>query len=141
MRISLLPLLLTIAISTPIAYAHHSFAMFDPNKKVELEGTVKIFKWSSPHGLIEVTVPYKSGPVDWSIEMGNVGGLMRGGWKPDTIKPGDKVKFVVHPLRNGNAGGSFISMTLPDGKVMSGGGNGNIGGAGAGGGDGGNYQP
>ena len=120
------------AVVAPLVSAHHSFAMFDPSKKVELTGTVKSFRWASPHGLIEVTVPYKAGPIDWNIEMGNVGGLMRGGWTPTTIKPGDKVKFVVHPLRNGNAGGSFISMTLPDGKVMEGGGNGNLNGNGTG---------
>jgi hypothetical protein len=122
MKYSFLMFLLLVVVAVPAAYAHHSYAMFDSNKSVTLEGSVKSFRWASPHALIEVTVPYKSGPIDWSIEMNGVGGLMRTGWTPTTIKPGDKVKFVVHPLRNGNAGGSFVSMTLPDGKVMGGGG-------------------
>ena len=122
--------LLAAVVAAPLAEAHHSYAMFDFQKNVTLEGTVKNFKWSSPHALIEVTVMYKAGPVDWTIEMGSVGGLMRSGWSQTTIKPGDKVKVVVHPLRDGNAGGSFLSITLPNGTVLGGGG---VGGANRGG--------
>lgn len=117
-----LSLLLSIfLVAAPAAFAHHSMAMFDASKTATLEGTVKSFKWTSPHAFIEVTVPYKSGPVDWSIEMGGggVSTLLRAGWTPTTIKPGDKVIMKCHPLRNGNAGGNFVSLTLPDGKVMT----------------------
>lgn len=121
MKYSLLTSLLVIIVAAPVAYAHHSMAMFDSAKSVTLEGTVKSFKWVSPHAFIVLTVPYASGPVDWSIEMGGggVSTLLRAGWTPDTIKFGDKVKIVCHPLRNGRAGGNFQSMTLPDGKVMT----------------------
>ena len=112
---------LIVVIAAPLAYGHHSMAMFDANKTVTLEGTVKSFKWSSPHAFIEVTVPYKSGPIDWNIEMGGggVSTLIRAGWSPETLKFGDKVKVAVHPLKNGRAGGNFVSLTLPDGKVMT----------------------
>src|SRR5579862_4438476 len=119
MRYLLLGVLFVIVIS-PMAYAHHSMAMFDGDKTVTLEGTVKYFKWASPHAFIGLTVPYKTGPVDWTIEMGGggVGTLIRVGWSPETIKFGDKVTIVCHPMKNGTAGGNFVSMTLPDGKVM-----------------------
>ncbi len=29
--------------------AHHSYAMFDTDKSVEIEGTVKEFQWTNPH--------------------------------------------------------------------------------------------
>ena len=121
MKYPLVMCLLVVGLATPLAYAHHSMAMFDASKTVSLEGTVKSFRWTSPHAFIEVTVPYKSGPIDWSIEMGGggVSTLLRAGWTPTTIQPGDKVIMKCHPLRNGNAGGNFVSLTLPDGKVMT----------------------
>ena len=102
----------------PAAEAHHSMAMFDETKTVTLVGTVKSFRWTSPHALIEITVRYKTGPIDWTVEMGNVSGLLQAGWTPTTIKFGDAVKIDCHPLRNGMAGCNFKSLTLPDGKVM-----------------------
>ena len=31
------------------AMAHHSFAMFDPEKLVTQQGVVKEFEWTNPH--------------------------------------------------------------------------------------------
>jgi hypothetical protein len=120
-KYSFLVLVAIAMVAMPVAYAHHSMAMFDRDKTVTLEGTVKSFKWTSPHAFIEVTVLYKEGPIDWAIEMGGggVSTLLRAGWTPETIKFGDKVSMKCHPLRNGNAGGNFVSLTLPDGKVMT----------------------
>jgi hypothetical protein len=30
------------------------------------------------------------------------------------------VSVVAHPLKDGNTGGSLVTVTLPDGKVMTG---------------------
>lgn len=102
-----------------IAEAHHSMAMFDATKTITLIGNIKSFRWTSPHALIEITVQYKTGPIDWTVEMGNISGLMQAGWTPTTIKFGDPVKIDCHPLRSGLAGCNFQSLTLPDGKVMT----------------------
>jgi hypothetical protein len=56
--------------------------------------------------------------VQWAIEMNGPTGLVRQGWLPKTLTPGMKVQVVIHPLRDGNAGGQFLAVTLPDGKVM-----------------------
>jgi len=45
-------------------------------------------------------------------------GLARQGWVPKTLTPGMKVKTVIHPLRDGTAGGQFMAITLPDGTEM-----------------------
>lgn len=112
---------LILSLTAPLADAHHSMAMFDASKTTTIEGMVKSFRWVSPHAFIDLTVEYKSGPIDWSIEMGGggVSTLIRAGWTPTTIKPGDMVTIKCHPLRNGNAGGNFVSLTLPDGKIMT----------------------
>jgi len=38
------------------AMAHHSFAMFDQENPIELEGVVQEFKFTSPHSFIILAV-------------------------------------------------------------------------------------
>jgi len=100
--------------------AHHSYAMFDRDKTVALVGTVKEFKWSNPHAWMEVYVPNDKGGTDmWGVEMNSPNNLARMGWKSTIVKPGDKVTVVIHPLRSGEKGGSFMSLTLPNGQTLS----------------------
>ena len=35
-----------------------------------------------------------------------------------SLKVGDRVSAVIHPLRDGLPGGSFVSVTLADGTVL-----------------------
>ncbi len=110
---------IAVAMSAISAFAHHSFAMFDPENKVMLEGTVKDFQWTNPHAWILLTVDNAQGqPEQWAIEMGGPSALARQGWLPKTLKPGMKVQAVIHPLRDGSAGGQFMAVTLPDGILM-----------------------
>jgi hypothetical protein len=116
------PALLGLAaalLSTAPALAHHSFAMFDRQKEVTLKGTVKEFQWTNPHSFIEIeTADEKGGAVSYSIEMNSPNNLTRQGWKSTALKPGDKVTLVMNPLRDGSHGGLFVSVMLPDGKVL-----------------------
>ena len=101
------------------ALAHHSFAMFDRQKEVTLKGTVKEFQWTNPHSFIEIETPDEKGAaVSYSIEMNSPNNLTRQGWKSTALKPGDKVTVVMNPLRDGSHGGLFVSVMLPDGKVL-----------------------
>jgi hypothetical protein len=102
------------------ALAHHSFAMFDNQKEVELNGTVKDFQWTNPHTWIQVVVPNDAGTStsEWSVEGGNPGDLARRGWKKTSLKPGDKVIVRIHPMKNGSNGGSLVGVTLADGTVV-----------------------
>jgi hypothetical protein len=113
------------------ALAHHSGAMFDRTKTVELIGTIKQYQFSNPHVWIEVMVPPsgkarkegqkegKSEPVQWSIEGEGPSIMARMGLGPSVLKAGDKVTIKAHPLRDGRSGGSFIAITLPDGKIVA----------------------
>jgi len=101
------------------ALAHHSFAMFDQSKSVTLQGTVKDFRWNNPHVFIQLLVKAEDGSeVEWSIEMTSPEHLARVGWKPGTLKPGDKATLVIHPMRDGSAGGQYLSGTGPDGPLI-----------------------
>jgi hypothetical protein len=101
---------------------HHSFAMFDTSSQVTLAGVVTGFEWTNPHAYIEVDVPDGQSVKHWTIELGSTSILMRGGWKFNTLKKGDKVTAVVNPLRNGDPGSLLSRITLPDGRVLSNGG-------------------
>ena len=101
------------------AYAHHSGAGVDRTKTVTVEGIVKQFRWANPHSWLEIQVPNGKGSTDiWNLEMTSPAFLVRAGWKSTSIKAGDKVKAVARPFRNGDPGGIFVSVTLPDGKVL-----------------------
>jgi len=89
--------------------AHHSGGMFDDARLVRLTGTVRSFQWTNPHCWIQVLVPGTSGPVEWSVEMGSPSLLFRAGWRPGTLKPGDTITVVIKPMRDGTAGGLFVS--------------------------------
>jgi hypothetical protein len=104
------------------AFAHHSHAMFDTDKKVTLVGTVKEFQWNNPHCWIQLLVPDpndpKAAPVEWGVEMGAPMQLIRHGWKPSSVKPGDKITVVINPLRDGRPAGQILSAIGPDGKPI-----------------------
>jgi len=90
------------------AWAHHSFAMFDQENPIELEGVVQDFKFTSPHTFIILVVKQQDGSTQtWSLEGGAPSALVRDGWSSKTIKPGDELKMTIEPLRSGAPGGSW----------------------------------
>ena len=100
------------------AWGHHSFAMFDLDKEVTLEGVVKDVQWTNPHVWLQILTPEGQGGVEWNMEMGAPGMLTRTGWKSRTLKPGDKVTVVFNPLKSGAPSGRLVRVTLPNGRVM-----------------------
>jgi sulfur carrier protein ThiS len=115
--------LLLIA-ATPFAAAHHSFAMFDLQKEVKLEGTVKDFQWTNPHVWIQLLVKDAGGKeVEWAIECNGPSVIARGGWTRKTLKAGDKISVVLHPLKTSDdPGGSLVSATINGQTLRAGGG-------------------
>jgi hypothetical protein len=105
------------------ASAHHSFAMFDLDREVTLEGAVKEFQWTNPHVWLQILVPDgKGATTEWSLEMGAPGMLTRTGWKSSLLKPNDKVTVILNPLKTGAPSGRLVRVTLPNGRVMGPGG-------------------
>jgi hypothetical protein len=108
-----------LLVMTGAASAHHSFAMFDQTQTVILEGTVSDFQWTNPHAVIFLDIRTAQGDMEtWLFSMNSPNNLRRQGWRKDTLKTGDKVTIVMHPLRDGGKGGMFVAVTLPDGKVL-----------------------
>src|SRR5258708_9736367 len=108
-----------LAFSASSALAHHSFAMFEPDKLTTQTGMVKEFEWTNPHVWIHIMAPDASGKaVEWSFEMQAVAQATTGGWRSDSVRPGDKVSIEFHPLKDGSRGGELVAATLPDGKRL-----------------------
>ncbi len=108
---------LGLALAGP-ATAHHAFAMFDTNRELTLDGTVKEFQWTNPHTWVQLLVKDSAGKeVEWSIEGSSPNNLARFGWTRNSIKSGDHVQAVVHPLKDGSIGGSLVKITV-NGQVV-----------------------
>jgi hypothetical protein len=103
-----------VAGAYPVA-AHHSTTMFDREKFIVLEGTVKELHWTNPHVaiFIENAVPKPGVPEGlWVVELTSPGNLVRSGWTRTLIKPGEKVAVEVHQLRDGSKGGGLRKITV-----------------------------
>ncbi|WDF74990.1 DUF6152 family protein [Novosphingobium sp. KACC 22771] len=99
------------------AAAHHSFAMFDQTKQVEMAGLlVEKFTWTNPHAFVVV----QSGQTTYALECSSPNLMTHAGWNYQTLKAGDKVDIVFYPLRNGKPGGMLKTVRLANGKVLSG---------------------
>lgn len=104
--------------SSPAA-AHHSYAMFDRDKEVSSDAVVRTWEFSSPHATLWVYINDASGaPKLWGLEAPGPAQLVRSGWDKETVKPGDRVKVTINPLRDGRNGGSLVKLTLADGRSM-----------------------
>jgi hypothetical protein len=119
-RSALASFVLVVALTMSGA-AHHSPVMFDRTVSKTIVGTVVRFTWTNPHSAIQIDVPNESGGMDrWGVELGSPQSMARNGWRSNIIKAGDKVTVVVNPLKSGEFGGIFVSLTLPDGRTLGG---------------------
>jgi hypothetical protein len=107
------------------AAAHHSFdAEYDAKNTATISGTVTKLDWVNPHAFVFVDAKDPASGVvkSFKIEMGPPYALVRGGWKRDTVKVGDKVTVEAAALaKNGtNAAGSDFTthMVLADGTKL-----------------------
>lgn len=111
-----------LAVAPPIA-AHHSFASYDMERNVTYKGVVREFHWVNPHFHIIVEIPQGPG-VDpatvgvWDFEGGAPTVSGRQGWTRNTVKPGDSITVVGHPLKNGDKGASLFFAIAADGRCL-----------------------
>jgi len=95
------------------ASAHHSFAMFDAQHPIEITGTVKEFRFVSPHTILVVSVKGQDGvEKDWILEGGAPGLQVREGLTAKSLKPGDEITVTINPLHSGAEGGSYQPMQV-----------------------------
>ena len=107
-------------LASTAAYAHHSFAaQYDSTKQVTLQGTISKVEWMNPHVYFYVDVPDEAGKiVNWAVEGGAPNVLYREGWKPTSLKTGDRVTILGSLARDGSRQVNALSFKLPDGRCV-----------------------
>ena len=120
-------LLAAALLEANVAWAHHSGAMFDRAKIVTVTGAVELFLYANPHSEIDLAVPGADGKsTEWHFEGEAPSLLMRAGLHLHTLKPGDIVTVMAHPLRAGGQMGQLVSVRTADGKTYAPGGAGSL---------------
>ena len=97
------------------ARAHHAFeAEYDANKPITITGFVTKIEWVNPHAYVSIDTKDDNGVVKtYKVEMGPPYALVRGGWKRDTIKIGDKVTVEGAGLaKNGSDAAGAMPTTM-----------------------------
>jgi hypothetical protein len=109
-----------LALSGPLpAAAHHAFSMFALDQTVTVTGTVKDYQFKMPHVWFYLVALNKAGETEeWGFECHSPNLVARKGWTLGTLKPGDKITVVMHPMRDGSKAGSVAYITLADGKTL-----------------------
>jgi hypothetical protein len=116
----------TLAVTVGLVFAaapmlaHHSFAAeFDGSKPVDLVGTVTKVDWVNPHSWIYIDVKSEDGTVvNWGLETGPPNVLYRGGWRRDTVKPGDAITVHGFVAKDGSHTLAARQITTPDGRKL-----------------------
>ncbi len=103
--------------------AHHSFAAeFDGTKAVRLRGTLTKIEWTNPHSYFYIDVKDDKGKtVNWGCEAASPGALSRRGLKRGDVKLGDAVIVDGYLAKDGSHLIDARRVTLPDGRIVSGG--------------------
>src|ERR1700733_6452286 len=110
-------------LATIPAQAHHSFAAeFDGSRSIRLTGTITRIEWTNPHSYFFIDVKDDKGNVvNWGCEGAGPGALTRRGWKKGDVKLGDTLIVDGYPAKDGSHLIDARRVTLPDGRVVSGG--------------------
>ena len=82
-----------VVLTAASARAHHSFAAaFDATKPVVVTGVITEVRLVNPHSQFVLDVTDATGKVEtWRFEGSTPSSLIRSGFKPGTLKVGDKV--------------------------------------------------
>ncbi len=106
-------LVLTLAVP---AFAHHSAAQFNFTTPKPIAGTVKEVRMANPHMRLILTVTDEKGTRDIEYEGHSLNNLYRQGWRPDSVKVGDKITVTIAPRKDGGDGGYVTKVKMADGK-------------------------
>ena len=108
-----------LATAVPIA-AHHSFAAeYDRTRTITVTGSVTKLEWTNPHARVYVLGADETGKTqEWDFELGPPNGLMRNGWRRDSLKAGHKVTVEGFRSKTSTVVANARSVKLADGRQV-----------------------
>ena len=108
-----------LVLGTLPAAAHHSFAKFDRQTTVELEGEIVDVRWQNPHVHFTLRGRLADGPVqEWDLETASPGILRRMDVTDGIVSVGDRVRVSGNPTVNGDPELNARNMLLADGREL-----------------------
>lgn len=111
--------LLPVLLANQLAFAHHSFAMFDSSQFMLVEGTVVRWDFNSPHSWLYVEALNAEGElVQWGFEAGSPINAMRNGVTGNTFQRGEQIKVVMNPIRTGASSGAICFAQKEDSSLV-----------------------
>jgi len=110
-----------VAFAAAPLWAHHSAAAeYDASKLLVLTGTVTKVEWTNPHVFFQLDVKSPSGATtNWRLEMASPNGLLRQGWMPYTMKPGNVVTVEAYAAKDYDAAAKTHRVKVPDATARS----------------------
>jgi hypothetical protein len=92
----------SVLAQTSSVFSHHSQTMYEPDKKVTIEGVVTRWVWTNPHTWLFVDLKLPDGSVEsWGFEANSAATMQRAGWRRNQFTAGDKVTVTGWPMKNG----------------------------------------
>jgi hypothetical protein len=110
-----------VAAAAP-ALAHHSFAAeFDAEKPITVKGVITQVRLENPHSWFFLEATGSDGKVEkWAFEASTPSSLIRGGFKPGTVKAGDEVTIKGFHARDAKANaGAGRELVMADGREFA----------------------
>jgi hypothetical protein len=110
------------ALSTLIAFqsqAHHSFAIYDIDNKIQRTGVLTKIAFSNPHIQFVLEVEKEDGDKEtWKIESMNPGRWDRSGNPRDVAKIGETITILGWPARDGTDEMALSTIITERGKTV-----------------------
>jgi hypothetical protein len=106
---------LAAALLAPLAAAHHSFAIYDMQTEVEFVGVVDTLKFRNPHMSMTLRETGGEQRVINFVEGAPANMLVRMGFDPKVIQPGEKITAIGSPRRDDPDAYFLKSVILEDG--------------------------
>jgi hypothetical protein len=102
------------------ADAHHGAAAhFDPDDVVTLEGMITELQFVNPDAWVHIDAVDDGGVAQsWRCELSGATQLIRRGWIPETLAPGQTVKIVGERARREENACAMLTIVLTDGKLI-----------------------
>jgi hypothetical protein len=101
-------------------HAHHGAAAhFDPDDVVTLEGVITELKFVNPHSFVHLDVVDADGEAtSWRCELSGTSQLLRRGWTPETLAPGQAITLVGERARREENSCAMLSIVFSDGNLI-----------------------
>ena len=96
------PFLLAAAlafVAPAAALSHHGWSSYDTEKETRLTGPFTAVSWSNPHGMAKM----KWQGRDWDVVLAPVSRMESRGLTREMIAPGQRIRIVGYPKKDGSA--------------------------------------